>query len=471
LLLFVVLDDAAVAATAKRIVTNPCCKRHCLKSIPRDASLVIATGCLAELRGMKFTEKKIYLLEKVRSCVKTEHDSGYVSFCWKVGASPAPTASNVCRKCFMACYDCSHGYIDAIVRDMKDGVRCYEKSSSDNTARVNLNFAAHLEQLAAHHGVNLTRQQIQAMTVPNTVESLSAFAWMQNYFNAVGEHQPKVDEIHLDPCVVSHIWEEYKQTLEDAGQVTEIFYDYLHGQCINILIFQDTLECCTFQDLWRQCFPHVKVREYKAVTGKCQTCTSLSAAKRQKLDMATRRYLNELTSLHRCFYMGERVMYYSRRNDAILTPSLFMSIIADGMQQSHCLLPWLANLYQYSPYLPQHLQGVINHGHQIIVYRTFHNVVHNANLSLHCLLTALDNVFQIEHRIPDIVYYQVDGGSENIADHVFGICGLLIARGLTKNCHYRATLMRILIRSLRLPGSVSGTALFLHQVRIKVLLS
>lgn len=125
-------------------------------------------------------------------------------------------------------------------------------------------------------------------------------------------------------------------------------------------------------------------------------------------------------------------MYYSRRNDAMLTPSTFMSLIADGMQQSHCMLPWQANMYQYAPCLPQHLQGVVNHGRNIKMYRTYHNVQHNANMSIHCLLKALEATVAEEGRIPDVVYYQVDGGSENTADHVFGIAALLIARGLTK---------------------------------------
>jgi hypothetical protein len=82
--------------------------------------------------------------------------------------------------------------------------------------------------------------------------------------------------------------------------------------------------------------------------------------------------------------------------------------------------------------LPQHLQSVVNHGRNIKMYRTFHNVQHNANMSIHCLLKALEATGAEEGRIPDVVYYQVDGGSENTADHVFGIAALLVAKGLTK---------------------------------------
>lgn len=161
----------------------------------------------------------MYLLEKVRSCVVLERDSGYCKFNWTVGSAPAPTARNVCRSCFMTAYDCSHGYIESIVSDMKSGTRSYDQKSSDKRARVNLHFISHLEVLAGHYGVKLTRAQMQAITVPNSVESLSAFGWLQNYFSTVGEHQPKIDEIHLDPCTKTHIWEEYKQTMDDAGEV------------------------------------------------------------------------------------------------------------------------------------------------------------------------------------------------------------------------------------------------------------
>lgn len=87
--------------------------------------------------------------------------------------------------------------------------------------RVSSNWVAHLEQTASWHGIVLSRKQIQAMRVPNTVVSLSAFAWMASYFDAVGEKQPNCGEIHLDPCTATHIWEEYKYVLSDAGEVSK----------------------------------------------------------------------------------------------------------------------------------------------------------------------------------------------------------------------------------------------------------
>jgi hypothetical protein len=117
----------------------------------------------------------------------------------------------------MNMYCCSHGYIDGIVKDFKDGVRSYDRPSN---GRTNRSFLSHLESLASFHGIKLTREQMQAMTIPNSIQSLSCFGWMRNFFDSVGEHQPNVDEIHLDPCTVTHIFEEYKQVLQDAGEVS-----------------------------------------------------------------------------------------------------------------------------------------------------------------------------------------------------------------------------------------------------------
>lgn len=212
-------EEGQLRINAKRLVSTPCCKRECMKSMPLKNAIAVATGCLNEIHGTSHAEKKVYILEKIRSCVKTKHDSGFISFAWQVGVSPAPRALNVCRRCFMNMYCCSHGYVDGIVKNLKAGVRSYERPSN---GRVKANFMAHLESLAALHGIQLTREQKQAMTIPNSIESLSCFGWMRNYFDSVGEHQPSVDEIHLDPCTVTHIYAEYKQVLQDVGEVSFI---------------------------------------------------------------------------------------------------------------------------------------------------------------------------------------------------------------------------------------------------------
>jgi hypothetical protein len=82
--------------------------------------------------------------------------------------------------------------------------------------------------------------------------------------------------------------------------------------------------------------------------------------------------------------------------------------------------------------LPQHIQGMIAHGRSIELYRTFHNVPITSQLATHCVLLALEKVRREEGRVPDTVYYQIDGGPENTANAVFGIAELIVARGLVK---------------------------------------
>jgi hypothetical protein len=137
-------------------------------------------------------------------------------------------------------------------------------------------------------------------------------------------------------------------------------------------------------------------------------------------------------ALHRTMYMGERLTYYSRRQEALLYPETVWSLIGDGMAQHHCQLPYLAGLKELDK-LTQHLQGVLCHGKLMRVYRTFHNINNGSNLGIHTFLLTLEYLM---HRnggtLPDTVYYQIDGGSENSAKVMFGLAELFIAKRLLK---------------------------------------
>lgn len=130
-------------------------------------------------------------------------------------------------------------------------------------------------------------------------------------------------------------------------------------------------------------------------------------------------------------YMGEKLTYYKRREDAISLPRLYESTISDGIAKSHTRVPWLANLKDSKKMLEQHLQGNLSHGRFMRIYRTFNNVKAGCNLAIHCWLMNLERVIEKENKLPPTVYYQVDGGSENTARAVLAICELLIIKRLT----------------------------------------
>jgi hypothetical protein len=49
------------------------------------------------------------------------------------------------------------------------------------------------------------------------------------------------------------------------------------------------------------------------------------------------------------------------------------------------------------------------------------------------LLLSLEEVIKREKKLPDTLFLQIDGGPENVAQSVYAICEMLIAKGLTKN--------------------------------------
>ena len=202
---------------------------------------------------------------------------------------------------------------------------------------------------------------------------------MKNFFNLVGDVIPNSDEIHLEACEMREIWKEYKED--------------------HIVFFHrnesDLLSYATFLRLWSLAFDHVKVRQYKQVTGKCDTCAKLTALRRSRRDHYGRGLCTTFHALHRSMYIGEREEYYHRRFLAIMHPDKYMSINMDGMDQQHSRLPWMAKLTEFKRPLKQSIEGVLEHGKEFVLYRTFHNVKKGANLAVHCLS------LQIEKRLKE----------------------------------------------------------------------
>ncbi len=289
-------------------------------------------------------------------------EKGYLIFNFVLGVPPGLQDKDVCRGCFCNTYGISASYLDVLCALIKRGNRVTENDFDDDTPAQRREFLRELVGLADTFNIHLTPTQQAAISVPNSVASLSCFAWMHDFFNAVGDDLPNSCEIHLESMSIKDVHKEYSNTITDAGEPI-IGYD-------------------SFLNLWTTCFPHVKIREYKAVSGKCKTCALLSETRRKHLSLAARRYTTQLHSFHRSMYMGERLEYYKRRNEAMLMPSEYWSAISDGMQQAHCQLPHRGNLCQSTKTLNQHLQGCIAHGRSIEIYRTFYvrnsmNVIFN----------------------------------------------------------------------------------------------
>jgi hypothetical protein len=171
----------------------------------------------------------------------------------------------------------------------------------------------YFEKLAEISGIELTNEQRSAICIPNSPAEFACYGWFDCYFNIIGDQEPNKDgEIHLEPTHIIDVHKEYELDMQNCGEL-------------------DTLSLRPFAELWKRCFPlvicfffvlvkkqlifvfsYVKIREYKAVTGKCETCALLSLLRRQFNDKAKREYVTGLFAAHRSAYMGERLEYAKR---------------------------------------------------------------------------------------------------------------------------------------------------------------
>jgi hypothetical protein len=350
------------------------------------------------------------------SCVKGVTECGRLKYCWTIGVG-LDTMRNVCRVRFELVYDLGKTYVFLLGKEIKAGIVNSETNMSDRTGVGAISTRKlvmdEVKSLSLREGLHMSREQLSALVLPNTPASLECFAWMKSHFTIIGDNAPnKSDEIHLEPMLIKDVYKEYKDSMTEKGI--------------------EHLQPTAFGNMWLTSFSHVKIREYKAVTGKCDTCAKLSELRKTLRDSRSRQHVTQYHYLHRTAYMGERAAYAERADDAVKMPSRHLSLISDGMAQSHCILPWLGNLSTFGNGFSQHIQGVLLHGRGLVCYRTFHNLKNTASSQIHAFLMTLEKIYVAEGRLPDTVYYQIDGGSENTAKCVLGVCELLIARGLTK---------------------------------------
>ena len=74
---------------------------------------------------------------------------------------------------------------------------------------------------------------------------------MNYFFNLVGDVMPNTDqEIHLEPVLLKDVYQEYVEDIE-ANKLERVHIE-------------------AFRVVWIDCFPNVRIREFKAVTGKLQ---------------------------------------------------------------------------------------------------------------------------------------------------------------------------------------------------------
>ena len=170
------------------------------------------------------------------------------------------------------------------------------------------------------------------MQIPNGRKALAAFTCMDRTFKLIGDVQPNKSRNHAYNIsfYVLHFPLHLFLAQQDLFKEFQEYCELFHLDCLDI---------SGFCEVWQLCFPHVVIREYKAVTGKCSCCGELSVLRSSFRDSNRPLEVTRLHAFHRATYMGERAFYYKRQDEALTNPAKFYSIITDGMAQTHTIIP------------------------------------------------------------------------------------------------------------------------------------
>ena len=263
-----------------------------------------------------------------------------------------------------------------------------------------------MKKALSAHGLEETTERIKHSVLNGSYEQHQCYNWLEEFFKYSGDHMPNSNEIHIDNQPLFEIYKLYKS-------------EYLG--C--------TVSMDVWRYIWKECFPHVKMRVYKQVTGKCLTCAILTGLRGKFTNIRLKNMVTELHQFHRITYMAERAAYYSRRNEAIANPDWVMSVICDGMALTHSSLPHFANLCAGSCVLQQKIQGVLDHGREKFnIFLAMQSCPSGTNLAIHTFYLNLEEWREEKGHYPSKVYWQVDGGPENANTDVLAFCEYLVSQ-------------------------------------------
>jgi len=277
----------------------------------------------------------------------------------------------VCQKVFLKAYDISGSNLDELQKLIKNEYVGHMQSDFTDRSTASRDTVASVQR---KYGVELCldRQSLGYALIPNTAAAKLCAGWFDYFFNLVGDKAPNCNEIHIEPCTKQSIYSEYHDTI--SCLYPENAKEYLLGYS-------------QFAQVWNDCFPYCKIRQYKAVTGKCNCCGVLSDLRRKYKKTSVRQEVTDLHALHRITYMAERRTYYRKQFLSIMEPNKYMSVIFDGMAQGHTELPYMSGQKDFPMKMRMHLQGCIEHGQLFVSYTI--DIASTAYYSYCCYLLLL----------------------------------------------------------------------------------
>jgi hypothetical protein len=166
-----------------------------------------------------------------------------------------------------------------------------------------------------------------------------------------------------------------------------------------------------FTQLWKKAFPKVKIRKFKNVAGKCDNCERFKYLMTNLRKRSSRRIIRQYRILHRNYYMGEKLLYYLRRQEAKTSDNEVLSIIIDKQSTYSTVVPYGGNAKEFTNTFELSNYGVINHTTgETKFYVTYPTVASGNSITLHCILSEIERFIKKNNgRKPTKIYIQIDG--------------------------------------------------------------
>ena len=179
-------------------------------------------------------------------------------------------------------------------------------------------FAANVPDLKVGDALSMSRSALTPLPDRQGV----CVAWLNNYFETYGDKAPNAFDIKVAITFKKDLYTAYKKLCNTNRQE---FVTYSR-----------------FCELWAVLFPYCHNRKWCNVPGKCNTCSHISDARNMTKyqNSFSQKMLQDAHAMHRGgFFMLERNKYRDRVLEVLnQDPNnrTKMSIIIDGMDQSHC---------------------------------------------------------------------------------------------------------------------------------------
>ncbi len=242
-------------------------------------------------------------------------------------------------------------------------------------------------------------------------QSITTMQWIAEYTTLHGCKMPTCDDVYIDDISWDTIHAEYKE------------------DCETMII---PLKMSQFRNIWEEEFSHVKKRRRKPF-GECTECAGFKTQlKELRNDPQTRDSVKQKYKSHLEHQKLERTSYYGRRWKG--KRGAAHSIIMDGMDQSKTDLPHTETALKADGNMVEtKITGILVHGRKFDCYVSEPQVKHDTNLALTCLHSTLSELWDEDgDNGPEVLYLQVDGGSENKNQWMLAYLATLVNLGIYK---------------------------------------